>query len=171
MQRDGRIRTGRVLQVTLLEGDDPARTQSTGDVAQQLGWIRHVHEHPAAYHGIERVAGIDLVDVAVTELDVHPTRDLDPATRALEDVGVHVDSDHKALRANELCKGQGDVTGSAAEVEHLHALGDSSPSQELAREIPEQLMLEHETCCLRFAATQRVAVRCRRRSPVHAPEI
>jgi hypothetical protein len=77
---------------------------------------------------------------------------------SLEDLGIHVHADDLALGADQVGQEQGDVTGAAADVEHLHPRRDARCGQELAGERAVELVLEDEPSRLGIGATQRVAV-------------
>jgi hypothetical protein len=96
-----------------------------------------------------------------------PPGGLDPGTGHLEDLGVHVYADDLTLRADQVGQEQGDVTGAAADVEHLHPRRDARCGQELAGERAVELVLEDEPSRLGIGATQRIAVCGLGRQPVH----
>ena len=111
------------------------------------------------------------MDVAAAELDVGPSGGPDSSPRRFEDVGVHVDADHRALWTDQLGQRQCDVACSAAQIKHLHPRGDASRHEELAGQLPKQLVLDDQSFGLGFAATEGVAVGFNRRSTRHARHI
>jgi hypothetical protein len=153
MELRRRIRTRRVTEIALLEGDDSAWAKVDPRLAQQIDRIRLVHQYPAADDCIEVLIQVKVLNVTLLEDHRRPSHRLDAKHCRVEDVRIRINAYDPALRADKFSQEQCNVTRTATKIKNLHARGDACRSKEPSGERPVDLILGDQPMGLRIGAT------------------
>jgi hypothetical protein len=129
----GRLRAA-ARDVEFLEDCQTARTQMLLEFAKDADRIGMVHEVEMANDGIEGLVEGEFGSIAFEEAGIAEAAELGTRKGPLEGRSEAVRADDFAAGANEIGDQEGDITGSAADIEDSHAGNNSSLLKELASE-------------------------------------
>src|SRR5262249_14971149 len=113
-------------EIVLLECHDTSGPHMLDKLAQDSFVFRQMHQNESADKGIELAVRGEVAQVCGKNGDVSEAGGLRARPRHFEHVFAGVYPKHTARLANHLGDDQADLTGAAADVEHLHSCGDAS---------------------------------------------
>jgi len=134
----------------------------TGEPPQGGGRIGQIHQDEPPDDRVESFVGNETVEVG----DRKPYPSVlpglrDPSLGRLDRRGRTIDSRHGAGRADQFARKQGDVTYTAADVQHAHSRPESGPLQHVLRQIADECALHFEAPEFSLALTQHIRSRIR----------
>jgi hypothetical protein len=152
-----RRRRPRVAHVRLLEADQPARAHAGRGRAQRRDGIRQVHVDEPADHRVKAVLdAVERLDVAHAELDVGGAEPARPVPRLGDGLGIGVDADQRAVRADDAGGEQGHVAGAAAQVEDARTGREPGVREEARGDRVEDAALRAQALLLGRAVPEEV---------------
>ena len=121
-----------------MHDDQAAVFHKAGDVAQARDRVGLVDQDKSADDRIEAFCRGEAIDGAFVEVTLVKPPAFARSRATVQHVRVDVNPDDRARRANQLRGKETDVACPAAEIQHVHPLGDSRLAKNAFRRRPQE---------------------------------
>jgi hypothetical protein len=120
--------------------------------------VGQVHQNQPPDHRVKLARRDDVTELALNERNVGQPHGPSQRPRERQGLGIPVDANDLARRADVVGGEEGDVARAAAKVEDTHAVSDPGLDEDPPRQRPEDLALAHQARQLRIGVAEQVVV-------------